>query len=154
MTTPSAPGSDRSDPPRARPFLERSAAAGRAAPTAGAGGGADQLVRAYTLTGGRTRTGNSAAFETLRFESMVSLTPRGHERLRTLTFERHKIAARCEHPLSIAELSAELRLPIGVARVLVGDLLDDGLLQRFDTPNDVMTDISLVRELIDGIRNL
>ncbi len=152
MTTPRSPGADRPDGPSlARPFLGRGTAA--SLPTAPAQP-AEQLVRAYTITGGRTRTSGAAPFDTLRFESMVSLTPAGRAALPRLTFERQKIALRCDLPLSVAELSAALHLPIGVARVLVADLLADGLLQRFDTPQDVMTDISLVRELIDGIRNL
>jgi hypothetical protein len=53
-----------------------------------------------------------------------------------------------------AEISATLHVPIGVAKVLVGDLIVDGVLQLYDAPTDVTQDLSLVRELIDGIRNL
>jgi hypothetical protein len=34
----------------------------------------------------------------------------------------------CVRPLSVAEISAKLRLPLVVIRVLLGDLLDEGLI--------------------------
>jgi hypothetical protein len=108
------------------------------------------MVRAYTITGGRTSSQTVA----LQFESMVSTTDRGHHSLPMLTFERKKIATLCDRALSVAEISATLHVPIGVAKVLVGDLIVDGVLQLYDAPTDVTQDLSLVRELIDGIRNL
>ena len=54
----------------------------------------------------------------------------------------------------MAEISAKISIPIGVAKVLVGDLVVDGILALYDAPTDASQDITLVRELIDGIRNL
>ena len=140
---------DQRRPSFARPFLNRgSAQLGTA--QIGNGGASDPMVRAYTITGGRTASQTVA----LQFESMVSTTDRGHHSLGLLTFERKKIATLCDRALSVAEISATLHVPIGVAKVLVGDLIVDGVLQLYDAPTDVTQDLSLVRELIDGIRNL
>lgn len=132
----------------ARPFLNRDSAH-LATSTVGMGT-SDPMVRAYTITGGRTNT----EAPQLRFESMVALTEQGVASSTQLTFERKKIAALLDQPLSVAEISAKVSIPIGVARVLVGDLIVDGILRLFDAPTDASQDISLVRELIDGIRNL
>lgn len=132
----------------ARPFLSRDAAQ---LGTATVGMGAnDPMVRAYAITGGRTNTDAPK----LQFESMVALTEHGTAAAGQLTFERKKIAALLDQPLSVAEISAKISIPIGVARVLVGDLVVDGLLALYDAPTDASQDITLVRELIDGIRNL
>ena len=41
--------------------------------------------------------------------------------------EQRAIAALCHDLLSIAEVSAQLHLPLGVLRVLVGDMADEHL---------------------------
>jgi hypothetical protein len=81
-----------------------------------------RVVRPYALTRGRTRPGRSD----LPLEALVRVVtgatdPVGTaERRRILDLTREQI-------LSVAELSAHLSLPLGVVRVLVGDLADDGL---------------------------
>ena len=42
--------------------------------------------------------------------------------------EQRAIAALCHEILSIAEVSARLRLPLGVIWILVGDMADEHLL--------------------------
>lgn len=142
------PNPEPTPPSFARPFLDRgSADLAISDLTAGPG---DPMVRAYAITGGRTHSDAPQ----LRFESMVALTDHGAIASTRLTFERKKIAALLDQPLSVAEISAKVSIPIGVARVLVGDLVVDGFLALYDAPTDASQDISLVRELIDGIRNL
>ena len=81
-----------------------------------------RVVRPYALTRGRTRPGRSD----LPLEALVRVVagatdPVGTaERRRILDLTRDQI-------LSVAELSAHLSLPLGVVRVLVGDLADEGL---------------------------
>ncbi|HET9945347.1 MAG TPA: DUF742 domain-containing protein [Actinomycetes bacterium] len=81
-----------------------------------------RVVRPYALTRGRTRPGRSD----LPLEALVRVVagatdPVGTaERRRILDLTREQI-------LSVAELSAHLSLPLGVVRVLVGDLADEGL---------------------------
>jgi hypothetical protein len=58
-------------------------------------------------------------------------------------------------PQSVAELAAELDLPVGVVRVLVGDLLDEGLVQvtRPVAPAE-LPDEGILRDVINGLRAL
>ncbi len=79
-------------------------------------------VRPYTITGGRTRAANVH----LPIEALVRAVPAedpapSPERRRILELSG-------ESMLSVAELSAHLKLPLGVVRVLVGDLAEAGLL--------------------------
>jgi hypothetical protein len=39
----------------------------------------------------------------------------------------------CQHQRSVAEIAAQLAVPLGVARVLVGDLLDSGRVRVLET---------------------
>ena len=79
------------------------------------------LVRPYALVRGRTRTASSTG---LPVEAIVETTEEGSG-LR-LALEKGAILRRCEEPCSVVELSVHLKVPVGVTRVLVGDLLRMG----------------------------
>jgi hypothetical protein len=102
------------------------------------------------MTGGRTRP----AHTDLEIEALVSTTSTG-ERTPKLTVEQRAIAALCRDILSIAEISARLDLPLGVTRVLVGDMADDGLVmvhrpaQTGDRP-----DLALLERVLYGLRTI
>jgi hypothetical protein len=106
-------------------------------------------VRPYALTGGRTRP----THHDLELEALVSTTSVG-ERTPTLTVEQRAIAALCHDLLSIAEVSARLRLPLGVIRVLVGDMADEHLVIVYrpahagDRP-----DLALLERVLHGLRS-
>jgi len=86
--------------------------------------GIDRLrVRPYALTGGRVRSATELALETI-----VVLTDSGRSAVSGMTSERLSIAEFAEEPISIVEISARLSIPLGVARVLVGDMVTDGSL--------------------------
>ena len=79
-------------------------------------------VRPYAMTGGRTRP----THDDLELEALVSTTSVGDQTPK-LTVEQRAIAALCHDLLSIAEVSAQLHLPLGVIRVLVADMADEHL---------------------------
>jgi hypothetical protein len=109
-------------------------------------------VRSYVLTGGRTRTRTNLPFETL-----VRVTERGRTASGRLALERKEIVVRCEQPLSIAEISAHLHIPLGVARVIVGDMTDEGLLTASapqHTGAGDRPDLSLLERVLDGLQAL
>lgn len=107
-------------------------------------------VRFYTMTGGRSR-----ASVALEFESMLRLTVSGRELRTGLTFERAEIADLCgADTLSVAEISSKLHKPIGVVRVVCGDLVAVGALQAFISTPSVVDDVSLITRLIAGVRAL
>lgn len=110
----------------------------------------DWSVRAYAITGGRVRSDVQ-----LGFESMLRATPSGLTARPDLAFERASIIDLCTaEPLSVAELSARLHVPIGVIRVLAADLVSDELLQSFVASQNVADDVLLISRLISGVRSL
>ena len=109
----------------------------------------DDAVRPYFLTGGRTR-----ASVDLQFETIVAATARGTSAARRLGFELAEILALAESPLSIAEISAMLKIPLTVVLVLVGDLVTAGHLTMSQTNLAPADDIALIKRLIHGVRSL
>jgi DNA-binding IclR family transcriptional regulator len=67
--------------------------------------------------------------------------------------ERRQIAELSHRVLSVAELAALLDLPLGVARVLVGDLADEGLVSvHRPVTAGVRPDPGLLERVLDGLR--
>ena len=109
-----------------------------------------RLVRPYYMTGGRTRP----AHDDLELETLVSTTSQG-ETSSALSLERRSIALLCRDILSIAEISARLDLPLGVARVLVGDMAGEGLV-TVHRPASVgdRPDLALLERVLYGLRTI
>jgi len=110
-----------------------------------------RLVRPYYMTGGRTRP----AHDDLELETLVSTTALGETSPKLACVERHAIIALCRDLVSIAEVSARLDLPLGVARVLVGDMADQGfvILHRPTSVGD-RPDLALLQRVLYGLHKL
>ena len=85
---------------------------------------------------------------------MVSTISAG-ERTRKLTVEQRAIAALCHDILSIAEVSAQLHLPLGVIRVLVGDMADEHLvIVHRPAQAGGRPDLALLERVLSGLRTV
>jgi hypothetical protein len=83
-----------------------------------------RVVPVYAVTGGRTRSGAGAE---VPVETLVTVTPAGH-RATELHLEYRATVDLAMRPISVVEIGAALQVPVGVARVLVSDLVDAGYL--------------------------
>ncbi|WP_016908451.1 DUF742 domain-containing protein [Streptomyces xiaopingdaonensis] len=124
---------------------------------------APRLVRPYAVTGGRSRpTRNTLDLITVvRVRNVpsppVALPPT------ELSPEQERVVALCrDGGLTVAEIAAQLSLPVSVTKVLVSDLVDGGLVtaQAPQPPTDLLapayaqqTD-ALLERVLDGLRNL
>ncbi|PRY12508.1 DUF742 domain-containing protein [Kineococcus rhizosphaerae] len=136
-----------------RPFL--GGAAAPAAPTASSSATAEEEdgeVRAYLLTGGRTGGGAAG----IAMETTAVLTPVGEFAVAggTLPFELGQVAATCAQARSVAEVAALVGIPLGVAQVLVGDLVARELLITTSTAKSLAFDVSFIERLITGVAAL
>jgi len=84
-----------------------------------------RVVPVYAVTGGRTR----AAGQELPLEAVVCATGMSFGAGGALQMESRTIVELCARPRSLAEVGAALGVPVGVARVLVGDLANGGYLE-------------------------
>lgn len=108
-------------------------------------------VRPYTWTRGRTRSGFDLAIETL-----VSTSRKGREQMNILQVEHRAVAELCEQARSVAEVAALLSLPLGVARVLLGDMAGLGIVTVHQTASSAgnMPDLALMERVLSGLRRL
>jgi hypothetical protein len=111
----------------------------------------NRVVRPYVLTAGRTR---STGIE-IELDSTLRATDRAPRNDRPAAPETRRIVQLCTQPMPLAEVAARASLPVGVVRVLVGDLVDAGSITVHDAaPDDAAGDPRLLRKLLDGIRAL
>ena len=112
--------------------------------------GQSRLVRPYTLTGGRVRSESND----FPIETLVVTTMQGQRQLTNLAHERRRIAELCREPISIAEVAARIGVPLGVARVLVGDMATDGFVDVHRPHTTDRPDLKLLERVLGGIRAL
>ncbi|HET9169846.1 MAG TPA: DUF742 domain-containing protein [Actinospica sp.] len=102
------------------------------------------------MTGGRTR----ARYQ-LALEALVTTTPQGRNPGYGLMPEHQRICELCVEIKSLAEIAALMRMPLGVARVMVGDMAESGLIavQQPGTAEG-KPDLALLERVLLGLRNL
>ncbi|MFP1625453.1 DUF742 domain-containing protein [Streptomyces sp. 5K101] len=117
---------------------------------------AGPLVRPYAMTGGRTRPGpNHVRFDLIALVVVDDdATSSADESL--LGPEHRTLLALCRcGKQSVAELAAGTDLPVGVVRVLLGDLLEAGHVKvSRPVPPAQLPDERILREVIEGLRAL
>ncbi|MFD7611519.1 DUF742 domain-containing protein [Streptomyces sp. NPDC059828] len=107
---------------------------------------AGRLIRPYTVSGGRTRP--TATLDLLSLVMATGTAPQSH-----LGPEHTLALGLCDGPTSVAEISAHLRLPAVVTKVLLSDLLDCGAVTaRAPRFQESPTDRSLLEAVLDGLR--
>lgn len=112
---------------------------------------AGPLVRPYAVTGGRTRPGEHDLDLDL-ITLVVAVDPEAHARV--VETEHAQVLRMCAYPSSVAEVAAHLDVPLGVAKVLIGDLIEHGYLIIRSSRLPVTPDLAMMRKVLNGIRNL
>jgi hypothetical protein len=118
---------------------------------------AGPVVRPYAMTRGRTSHAAEAKIDLIAL--VVSGSMVGDDNPlddHTLSPEHLDIVERCQlQATSVAELAADLDLPVGVVRVLVGDLLEGEHVHiHKPVPPAELPDERILREVISGLRAL
>jgi len=108
------------------------------------------VVRPYILTGGRTEPSHRE----LALETLVSTTTSGTAAVWFLDHEETAIVRLCETYQSVAEIAAHIGIPLGVARVLVSDLVGAGHVRLHRPPTiSERPDGQLLRRVLHGLRS-
>jgi hypothetical protein len=113
---------------------------------------ASAIVRPYARTRGRTRPSHDLALEALVSTSQWAAAARGGQQ----TAQGRMIIDLCVRPRSVAEVAALLSVPLGVARVLVGDLATDGSVVVHSTGGVGVDgpDVEFMHRVLVGLRRL
>ncbi|MEV0714264.1 DUF742 domain-containing protein [Asanoa sp. NPDC050611] len=110
------------------------------------------LVRPYAVTRGRTEPSRHIALE-----AVLSASAQAVMEARFAGHDKYRIAQICQSaPQSLAEIAAYTRLPLGVARVIVADMVAEGLLtlhsaapaQRYEER------MEMLERVLSGLRRL
>jgi Protein of unknown function (DUF742) len=107
-----------------------------------------RLIRPYAMTGGRT-----LAETEISLEAQIQATTRASQHLGAYRWEAAKVVELVQSPMALIEIAARLQIPIGVARVLVADLVNDGAVM-LHIPQKTQSFASLLERVLDGVRNL
>ncbi|MHC0433490.1 DUF742 domain-containing protein [Streptomyces sp. O3] len=119
-------------------------------------------VRPYSLTGGRTRFGHVLLVETFVARIDNALTapdeclelPGGSLETRVVP-ELRAIVELCRRMRTVAEIAALLKMPLGVVRVLLSDLADQGRIRVYGTGHGPgQPDRALLERVLSGLRRL
>jgi hypothetical protein len=112
---------------------------------------AGPVVRPYALTKGRTLPAGGVSFGLI--DVVVATSERQPEYLR-LDPEHRRILSLCRRPTPVVDLTSEIDLPLGVVRVLLGDLASEGMVRVLATQKQPVTDERLLRMVLDGLESL
>jgi Protein of unknown function (DUF742) len=110
-------------------------------------------VRPYTLTAGRTSSSVALPLEA----PIEALESAGDDNSWPPNDIREDIVKLCAAAPSVAEIAARLDLPLGVARVLIGDLVESGhlgVLTTLDTNSSVVERRELIGRTLRGLRTI
>jgi len=111
------------------------------------------LVRPYARTGGRTKP-----VRHLDLEALVRTTVNGKEASTSplLSPEHSSVIALCTGTVSVAEIAARLSVPLGVARVIIADMVDLGLVEVMKTSAVLgdERDPEFLRRVLSGLQRL
>jgi len=106
---------------------------------------AGPLIRPYSVTAGRTRP--TVDLDLVSLVIATTRTPPGMDP------EHRRMLGLCRTPTSVAEVSAHMRLPVAVTKVLLADLVDcDAVITH--APYGATHDPELLERLLDGLQGV
>jgi hypothetical protein len=106
----------------------------------------DSFVRPFIVTGGRTEPRHRG----LRVDTLVRARPGAADS--ELEFERLSIVRLCaERALSVAEVAVGIGVPLGVARILIADLIAENFLDHQESTALSGHAIERIRDLVRAL---
>ncbi|WP_335981130.1 MULTISPECIES: DUF742 domain-containing protein [Streptomycetaceae] len=112
--------------------------------------GGEDPDRLYTVTGGRSRADDDRL-------DLVALIVSESQPTAGMQSEHAAILRTCRRPTAVVELSADLRLPVSVVRILLADLLDTGMITARHPRTRAgarLPDSDLLKQVLVGLRKL
>jgi hypothetical protein len=112
---------------------------------------AGPVVRLYAVTRGRTRP-RTGQFDLISVVVATGVPPPDTVWLGP---EQQHMLGLCRRPVSIADVASDIDLPLGVVRVLLSDLYDQGLVSVLTAPQPrEAPDVHVLRKVLNGLKAL
>lgn len=114
---------------------------------------AGPVVRPYAVTGGRTEP---AGGQLLDLVALVAASGKAAEDEPSgLAPEHRKILGLCVRPVTVADVASDTGLPLGVVRVLLADLIENGWISVLpQRPPGEQPSPEMLREVLNGLNSL
>lgn len=111
---------------------------------------AGPVVRPYALTGGRTRPIGES------FDLLALVSSSDTKSMNNLLLEPEyvEVIRQCRQPKPVADLASDLDLPLGVVRILLADMREQGLIAIRPPARTRLTDPQLLKDVADALRRL
>lgn len=111
---------------------------------------AGPVVRPYAVTRGRTRA------RTGQFDLISVVVATGVQPADTVWLgpEQQHLLDLCRRPVTIADVASDIDLPLGVVRVLLSDLNDQGLVMVSAPQLREVPDMHVMRRVLNGLKAL
>jgi hypothetical protein len=113
---------------------------------------AGPVVRPYALTGGRTDPAGGTVLDLI---AVIAASGPPPEFPAAHGPEHRRLLELCRRPITVADVAAETTLPIGVVRVLLADLIQQGMLTVLPARSSCQQASSdFLEEVLHGLRSL
>jgi hypothetical protein len=112
---------------------------------------AGPVVRPYAVTKGRTAPDGEEPFGLIDVVVATGEPPAQHFRPGP---EHRRILGICQRPTPVVDLTSEIDLPLGVVRVLLGDLTRHAMMRVVSAQQQQVPDQQLLRMVLDGLESL
>jgi hypothetical protein len=112
---------------------------------------AGPVVRPYAVTKGRTLPSGGVWFDLI---DIVVRTGEWTSNDFRPGPEHRRMLSLCRRPIPVVDLTSELDLPLGVVRVLLGDLAEAGTVRIIPAQQQREPDQRLLRKMLDGLESL
>ena len=112
------------------------------------------VVRPYALTGGRTEPAGGGVLDLIAVV-VAARRADGADDPIDLSPEHRRILSLCRRQITVADVASDTGLPVGVVRVLLADLIQQGRLSvRPQQPAGDQPSTDLLQEVLHGLRAL
>jgi Protein of unknown function (DUF742) len=113
------------------------------------------VVRPYAVTGGRTQPADGQVLDLIAVVVATSKSDGTGGESPRRSSEHRKIIELAHQPATVADIASGTRLPVGVVRVLLADLIMLGAIKVVrQRPAREMPSDDLLREILNGLRAL
>lgn len=116
---------------------------------------AGPVVRPYAVTKGRTVPDSEWYVGLIDVVTAVAgPAPAPSMADARLTREHRRVLNHCRQPITVVDVASDIDLPVGVVRVLLGDLRQSGALRVVASPRGRVTNERLLRDVLDALQAL
>lgn len=113
---------------------------------------AGPVVRPYAVTKGRTVPSSGAYIGLI---DVIAAVPEPRYPLDAHVGREHRrILNLCRQPVAVVDLASDVDLPVGVVRVLLGDLDEYGAIRVVTAPRGRVTDQRLLKDVLNALQAL